>query len=262
MAYIVTKRTENKNKVVISVKSNGHEDQKLLVDATTLENATGTSKLSIDYIHYFIDLKPEGLELLRNEDEGFNFQYLRNLGWIAVEHDLNKNILAEENLAIRALQVEGFNTDATLEENNIAKSVEIQTEANTEATNLLLDAAYNFLSRAGYTREDARKFIEIYRTRTNAANQRMAQLFPAEAYLRGQFSGGTPNPTYASKTAKRDTLHQVCVWGKGKYGGIPKLEIPVFPFNSNSSGKILISCGYLVNSYSLSIECNKYTGFN
>ena len=262
MAYIVTKRTENKNKVVLSVKSNGHEDQKLLVDETTLENATGTSKLSIDYIHYFIDLKPEGLELLRNEDEGFNFKYLRDMGWIAVEHELNKNILAEENLAIRALQVQGFNTDATLEENNIAKSVDIPTENNTAARNLLLDTAYNFLNRAGYTREDARKFIEIYRTRTNAINQRIAQLFSAEAYARGLFSGATPNPTYSSKIAKRDTLHSVCVWGKGKYGGIPKLEIPVFPFNSNSSGKILISCGYLVNSYSLSIECNKYTGFN
>lgn len=262
MAYIVTKRTENKSKVVISVKSNGHEDQKLLVDATTLENATGTSKLSIDYIHYFIDLKPEGLELLRNEDEGFNFQYLKDLGWIAVEHDLNKNILAEENQAIRALQVLGFNTDATLEENTIAITAVVKTENDTAARNLLLDAAYNFLSRAGYTREDARKFIEIYRTRTNAINQRTAQQFPAEAYTRGQFSGGTPNPTYASKTTNSDTLHKVCVWGKGKYGGIPKLEIPVFPFNSNSSGKILISCGYLVNSYSLSIECNKYTGFN
>jgi hypothetical protein len=221
MAYNVTIRTENKNKVVISVKSNGHEDQKLLIDATTLENATGTSKLSIDYIHYFIDLKPEGLELLRNEDEGFNFKYLRDMGWIAVEHELNKNILAEENLAVRALE-----------------------------------------GKAGYSIEDARKFIEIYRTRTNAITQRIAQLFSAEAYARGLFSGATPNPTYSSKIAKRDTLHSVCVWGKGKYGGIPKLEIPVFPFNSNSSGKILISCGYLVNSYSLSIECNKYTGFN
>jgi hypothetical protein len=108
MAYNVTIRTENKNKVVISVKSNGHEDQKLLIDATTLENATGTSKLSIDYIHYFIDLKPEGLELLRNEDEGFNFKYLRDMGWIAVEHELNKNILAEENLAVRALECSRF----------------------------------------------------------------------------------------------------------------------------------------------------------
>ena len=214
MAYIVTKRTENKSKVVISVKSNGHEDQKLLVDATTLENATGTSKLSIDYIHYFIDLKPEGLELLRNEDEGFNFQYLRDLGWIAVEHDLNKNILAEENLAIRALQVLGFNTDATLEENNIAITAVVKTESDTAARNLLLDTAYEILSKAGYTRENARKFIEIYRTRTNAIKQRSAQQFPAEAYTRGQFSGGTPNPTYASKTTNRDTLHKVCVWGK------------------------------------------------
>ena len=262
MAYNVTIRTENKNKVVISVKSNGHEDQKLLIDATTLVNATGTSKLSIDYIHYNIDLKPEGLELLRNEDEGFNFKYLRDMGWIAVEHELNKNILAEENLAIRALNVLGFNTDATLEENNIAITAVVKTEAGTAARNLLIDAAYEFLSKAGYSIEDARKFIEIYRTRTNAITQRIAQLFSAEAYARGLFSGATPNPTYSSKIAKRDTLHSVCVWGKGKYGGIPKLEIPVFPFNSNSSGKILISCGYLVNSYSLSIECNKYTGFN
>ena len=262
MAYIVTKRTENKNKVVMSVRSNGHEDKKLLVDATTLENITGTPQLSIDNIHFNIELKPEGLDLLRDEDSGFNFQYLRDMGWITVEHDLNNNILAEENRAIRALEVRGFNTDATLEENNIAITAVVKTENDTAARNLLLDAAYEFLSKAGYSREETRKYIEIWRTRTKAISQRIAQLFPAEAYTRGVFSGGTPNPTYASKTTNRDTLHSVCVWGKGKYGGVPGLEIPVFPWKSNSSGKILISCGYLVDSYSVSVECNKYTGFN
>ena len=261
MAFTVTKRTENRNKVVISVNAKGHEDKKTLVEATTLENATGIAKLSIQNIHYNIELKPEGKDLLRNEEVGFNYQYAFDLGWVGIEHELNASIRGIESQAETLMSQSSIDLTTANVDNQIALNAGFLSDETLKTKATLRDQAYTILQSTGYSYEDAIDYYRKYLIKQDSIAKRSATLTET-FYFQGQFSGAEPNTLYDSKETFSDTMNSVYVVGKGLYGGVPDKETPVYPFLSNTSGKILISCGYLVQNYSLSIECNKYSGFN